>query len=79
MEIIANLRGVGSFAVEMLSVLVKTSICLFFTAIFALGVSVIPLGGVVMILLSAVVFVVYALMMTLANLGIRIVDALKSL
>ena len=36
-------------------------------------------GGVVIILLSGAVLVVYALMMTLADLGIRIVDALKSL
>ncbi|MCP4401789.1 MAG: di-trans,poly-cis-decaprenylcistransferase [bacterium] len=36
-------------------------------------------GGVVMILVSGVVFVVYALMITLADFGIRLVDALKSL
>ncbi|MCP4401784.1 MAG: hypothetical protein GY801_31350 [bacterium] len=64
-------------AVKIVVLPVKILISLFMTSLFGIASLVVLFGGVSMLFFSCLVFVVFFLILTLREIGIKIVDALK--
>jgi len=66
-----------TFAVKIVVILVKILISLFIGLLFGIASLVVLFGGLSMLFFSCLIFVVFFFILTIGNIGIKVVDVLK--